>query len=93
MTGSFTRLSDIWSFGILMWEIFSSGLLPYQGLSNKESTEKVLKGNNIMYTIYHCNRRKERKAQKNPQLLNSKEGLMVAAILMVFQSPFKKEHI
>uniref|UniRef100_K1PF28 Tyrosine-protein kinase Fps85D n=1 Tax=Magallana gigas TaxID=29159 RepID=K1PF28_MAGGI len=41
---SYTLSSDVWSFGILMWETFSSGLLPYPGLSNKETTEQVPKG-------------------------------------------------
>lgn len=42
--GSYTLSSDVWSFGILMWEIFSSGLLPYPGLNNNETTEQVLDG-------------------------------------------------
>lgn len=44
LSGSYTLSSDVWSFGILMWETFSSGLLPYPGLSNKETTEQVPKG-------------------------------------------------
>ena len=39
--GKYTSLCDVWSYGILMWEIFSNGLTPYQGMSNAQAREKV----------------------------------------------------
>lgn len=42
--GRYTSLCDVWSFGILMWEIFSGGLTPYQGMSNAQAREKVDSG-------------------------------------------------
>jgi len=37
----FSAQSDIWSFGIVLWEIFAGGAQPYYTLSNEEVVEYV----------------------------------------------------
>ena len=44
VTGVFTVKSDVWSFGIVAWEIASDGCLPYVELSNVEVLEKLAGG-------------------------------------------------
>ncbi|KAF6027517.1 hypothetical protein EB796_014183 [Bugula neritina] len=42
--GKYTSLCDVWSFGILMWEVFSGGKTPYSGMKNQESRDRVDNG-------------------------------------------------
>ncbi|KAH3786828.1 hypothetical protein DPMN_164940 [Dreissena polymorpha] len=42
--GKYTTMCDVWSYGILMWEIFSNGLTPYPGWTNAIARDKVEQG-------------------------------------------------
>ncbi|KFO77417.1 ALK tyrosine kinase receptor, partial [Cuculus canorus] len=44
MEGIFTSKTDTWSFGVLLWEIFSLGYMPYPSKSNQEVLEFVTNG-------------------------------------------------
>lgn len=39
--GKFSTESDVWSFGVVMWEVFSFAMQPYYGTSNVEVTEAI----------------------------------------------------
>ena len=30
----YTQASDVWSFGVVIWEIFTFGMMPYMTLEN-----------------------------------------------------------
>ncbi|XP_068219598.1 tyrosine-protein kinase Fer isoform X5 [Palaemon carinicauda] len=42
--GKYTSLCDVWSYGVLCWEIFSSGEVPYHGYSNSKAREMIDSG-------------------------------------------------
>ncbi|XP_064411361.1 ALK tyrosine kinase receptor [Latimeria chalumnae] len=44
MEGIFTSKTDTWSFGVLLWEIFALGYMPYPSKSNQEVLEFVTSG-------------------------------------------------
>ncbi|KAH7636321.1 macrophage-stimulating protein receptor-like [Dermatophagoides farinae] len=40
----FTKKSDIWSFGVVLWEIFTLGSYPYENLSDNDLCRDIMNG-------------------------------------------------
>ncbi|XP_021367152.1 fibroblast growth factor receptor 3-like isoform X2 [Mizuhopecten yessoensis] len=49
----FTRKSDVWSFGVLFWEIVTLGATPYPGMTAREVIKTVLIGKWLQRPL-HC---------------------------------------
>jgi len=47
MYSKFSIESDVWAFGILLWEIFSFALQPYYGMTHEEVVQFLKDGNTL----------------------------------------------
>ncbi|VDI48787.1 anaplastic lymphoma kinase, partial [Mytilus galloprovincialis] len=47
LDGIFSTKTDVWSFGILLWEIFSMGYMPYPGRTNHDVMQYVTSGGRL----------------------------------------------
>ncbi|XP_064355933.1 cytoplasmic tyrosine-protein kinase BMX [Dromaius novaehollandiae] len=81
----FSSKSDVWAFGILMWEVFTLGKQPYELYDNMQVIEKVSQGfrlyrpqlvSDIIYQImYNCWHEQPEKRPSFYQLLSFFEAL------------------
>ena len=51
--GKFTLKSDVWSFGVLTWEVYAFGRQPYSGASNYEVIDRIKEGR-LLECPAHC---------------------------------------
>ncbi|XP_025770943.1 insulin receptor-related protein [Puma concolor] len=69
--GIFTTHSDVWSFGVVLWEIATLAEQPYQGLSNEQVLKFVMDGG-VLEELESCPLRLQelmsRCWQQNPRL-------------------------
>jgi len=53
-TGKFREESDVWAFGIVMWELFEYGKSPYPQLDNEQIRKSVVDEKNTMGCPDNC---------------------------------------
>ncbi|XP_077182545.1 tyrosine-protein kinase ITK/TSK-like [Paroedura picta] len=51
----YSSKSDVWSFGVLIWEVFSEGKTPYENRSNAEVVEEISTGLRLYKPRHACN--------------------------------------
>nr|AEM45794.1 insulin receptor-like 1 protein [Schmidtea mediterranea] len=50
LSGYFSKSSDLWSYGVILWEILTLASLPYRGMSHHDVIQYVSKGGSLLST-------------------------------------------
>ncbi|KAK1175305.1 tyrosine-protein kinase TXK-like isoform X2 [Acipenser oxyrinchus oxyrinchus] len=50
----YSSKSDVWSFGVLMWEIFTEGKTPFENKSNPEVVDEITRGHRLYRPYIAC---------------------------------------
>ncbi|KAF7989871.1 hypothetical protein HCN44_008545 [Aphidius gifuensis] len=81
--GVFTTQSDVWAFGVLMWEITSLGQQPYPAKSNSQvlvyvrNGGRLVKPDNCPETLYNLMQRCWSEADTRPSFKNCLDKIIV----------------
>uniref|UniRef100_A0AAU0N4Z7 receptor protein-tyrosine kinase n=1 Tax=Gecarcinus lateralis TaxID=6769 RepID=A0AAU0N4Z7_GECLA len=86
----FTTKSDVWSFGVLLWEIVTLGSTPYPGMGATEVMRKVREGYRLekpvhcrreIYNImYYCWDKDPNERPSFTELVHTLEGLLMSEV-------------
>jgi len=55
-SANFTTWSDVWSYGVTIWELFTYGNLPYEDLSDEAVVDRILGGRGLLNKPTKCSK-------------------------------------
>ncbi|XP_014476872.1 PREDICTED: insulin-like peptide receptor isoform X2 [Dinoponera quadriceps] len=91
--GVFTSFSDVWSYGVVLWEMVTLASQPYQGLSNDQVLRYVIEGGvmerpeNCPDSLYNLMRRTwSHKATRRPTFIDIATMLLQEVNIEAFES-------